>query len=126
MESSGTKIIKYFKHPQNAGVLTNPTSIGIAGNEDMGIRIMFYLKVNSGIIRDVSFQTRGCVTAIASSNALAELAKGERINECLLITPKWLAGFLGVPKEKFYCCELAVEAIRKGISNYKLTQRICR
>ena len=71
-------------------------------------------------IIDIKWKTYGCASAIASTSALSEIAKGKTLEEALKITPEQIAEYLGgLPKHKFHCSVLGQEALAKAIQNYK-------
>lgn len=77
-------------------------------------------KKGEEFIKDISFQTFGCVAAISSSDALCELAKGKTVKEALKITRDDIVKKLhGLPSIKFHCSVLGEEALQKAIENYR-------
>jgi len=71
-------------------------------------------------IKDIKWKTYGCASAIASTSALSELAKGKTIEQALAITPKQIENYLGgLPKHKFHCSVLGMEALADAIKNYQ-------
>lgn len=72
------------------------------------------------IIKDIKFKTYGCAAAIATSSMITELAKGKTIAEAEQITRKDVADELGgLPPIKLHCSNLAADALRAAIQDYK-------
>lgn len=93
---------------------------GIVGNPVCGDQMKMYLVIERGIIKDVKWKTYGCASAIASTSALSELAKGKTLEEALKIDAKEIADYLGgLPAHKFHCSVLGHEALKKAIENYQ-------
>jgi nitrogen fixation NifU-like protein len=79
-----------------------------------------YIKVEKNRIKDIKFKTFGCVAAIASSDAMCEMAKGKTLAEAMKITDKQIAEFVGgLPCIKHHCSVLGSEALKKAIEDYK-------
>ena len=71
-------------------------------------------------IKDVKWKTYGCASAIASTSALSELAKGRTLDEALNISAEEIEAYLGgLPKHKFHCSVLGHEALAAAIKNYR-------
>ena len=72
------------------------------------------------IIKDVKWKTYGCASAIASTSALSELAKGRTLDNALKISAEEIEEYLGgLPKHKFHCSVLGHEALAAAIEDYK-------
>jgi nitrogen fixation NifU-like protein len=79
-----------------------------------------FLAVTDDIIEDIKFQTFGCGSAIATSSMVTELAKGKHVDEAMKITRKDVADELdGLPPQKMHCSNLAADALREAIKDYK-------
>jgi len=115
--SSG--VIRHFQHPHNYGKINNADGIGIVGNVVCGDEMRLYIKVEDDIIKDVKFETFGCVAAISTSSVVTDLAKGKRIKDALKITnSKILKELGGLPLIKIHCSLLAVDALYEAIYDY--------
>ena len=95
-------------------------AVGIVGNPVCGDQMKMYIKVKNDIISDIRWKTYGCASAIASTSALSELAKGKTLDEALKIDAKMIDDYLGnLPKHKFHCSVLGHDALREAIENYR-------
>ena len=95
---------------------------GIVGNPICGDQMLMFIKVDkkTNKITDIKWKTYGCASAIASTSALSELAKGKTLDEAEHITAEDIDEFLGgLPKHKFHCSVLGHEALHTAIDNYR-------
>lgn len=97
-------------------------AVGQVGNPICGDQMRMYIQVDkkTDTIKDVRWKTYGCASAIASTSALSELAKGKTLDEALKISAKDIDDYLGnLPKHKFHCSVLGHEALKEAIENYR-------
>lgn len=95
-------------------------AVGMVGNPICGDQMRMYIKVDGGKITDIRWKTYGCASAIASTSALSELAKGKTLDEALKIDAKMIDDYLGnLPKHKFHCSVLGHDALRDAIEKYR-------
>jgi nitrogen fixation NifU-like protein len=119
------KVIEAFKDPHNYGKLKNYDGLGKVGNPVCGDVLWLYIKVgkdNKGeeTIKDISYETFGCVAAIASSTIITDLAKGKSISKALKLTREDILKQLGeLPPIKIHCSVLAIDALREAINDYR-------
>ena len=113
------KVMDHFRNPRNVGVLENANGIGEVGNAKCGDIMRIYLKIENDMIEDVSFETFGCGSAIASSSMATELIKGKPLSDALQLTNKAVTEALdGLPVHKIHCSVLAEEAIKLAVKDY--------
>ena len=118
------KTLKRFKSPKFAGEIKNPDAVGQEGNPICGDVMKIFLKVKNDIIKDIKFQTFGCIAAIASSDMMCELAKGKKLDDGLKIKAEDIVKGLGkMPPIKYHCSILGTKALRKAIENYKRSKK---
>lgn len=114
------KTFERFRNPKYIGELENPDAVGEVGNMKCGDVLKILMKIENNIIKDIKFQTYGCISAIASSDMVCELAKNKSISEALKITHKdIIKEFDWFPAIKVHCSILGIEALKKAIENYK-------
>jgi nitrogen fixation protein NifU and related proteins len=118
------ELMKRFTSPSHAGEIADADAVGEEGNVRCGDVMRIYLKVKRGKITKASFLTYGCVAAIATTDALCELAEGKTLEEAEKIQPKDIVANLGeVPPIKFHCSVLGDKALRKAIAAFRAKQR---
>jgi nitrogen fixation NifU-like protein len=113
-------VIDHFRNPRNMGELSNPHGIGTVGNPVCGDLMTIYIKVKDEIITDISFKTFGCAAAIATSSMITTIAKGKTLKEAGRISRQDVADKLqGLPDVKMHCSNLAADALKLAIEDYK-------
>ena len=123
--SYSEKVLDHFRNPRNVGTLIGKDiAKGTVGNPVCGDLMEFTLKVKNNRIQDIKFKTFGCGSAVATASMVTELAKGKTLDEALKITRKDVADELeGLPPVKMHCSNLAADALKTAINNYKEKQK---
>ncbi|MCD6478452.1 MAG: iron-sulfur cluster assembly scaffold protein [Candidatus Diapherotrites archaeon] len=118
------KVLEHFRKPSNMGKIKNASGIGKVGNIVCGDVMWLYIKVGENskgeeVIKDIKWQTFGCVAALATSSVVSELAKGMTIENALeLSNEKIVKELNGLPPVKIHCSLLAVDALHEAIYDY--------
>ena len=118
------KVLEHFNKPHNYGKIKNPDGVGEVGNLACGDLMKVYIKVGKNkaskeIIKDIKFETYGCLAAIASSSMLTDLVKGKTLEEALDFDRKEIVQELGgLPPVKIHCSVLAGDGLIEAIHNY--------
>ena len=119
------KVVECFNNPKNYGRIKNPDGIGKVGNPVCGDVMWLYIKVGKNkrgeeIIKNIKFETFGCVAAIATSTILTQMAKGKTLEEARNIDKQKIIKSLGgLPPIKIHCSVLAASALNKAIEDYE-------
>jgi nitrogen fixation NifU-like protein len=115
-------VLEHFRHPHNVGKIDNADGQAQEGSPACGDMVSVYIKVDekTKVISDISFESYGCASNIATGSIITELAKGKTLEEAKKITWKEAADALGgLPKIKAHCSVLAIEGLRSAIENYE-------
>lgn len=120
------KVLDHFRNPRNVGVIDNPDGYGKVGNPVCGDLMEIFIKVKKDddgedFIDDIKFRTFGCGSAVATSSMVTEMAMGMKVDDAYKITRNDVADELeGLPPIKMHCSNLAADALKAAIDNYRL------
>ena len=117
-------VLKHFTNPKNQGRMKNPDGVGTVGNPACGDIMTVYVKVkkikDKEVVSDIKFETLGCAAAIATSSMVTQMAKGKNLNDAFKITRGDIAeGLEGLPPAKMHCSNLAADALKRAIEDYR-------
>lgn len=117
-------VLKHFNAPHNYGKIKNYDGLGKVGNMVCGDEMWLYIKLGKNkegeeVIKDVKFETFGCVAAIATSSVVTDLVKGKTIKEALKVKKDDIVKVLGeLPAIKLHCSVLAIDALSEAVYDY--------
>jgi len=115
-------VMDHFRNPRNVGRIENPDAKAIEGSPACGDMVAVYLKVDpdSHRITEVSFESYGCASNIATASIITEMAKGKTLEEAKALTWKQISKMLGgLPAVKVHCSVLAIDSLRAAVENYE-------
>lgn len=113
----------HYATPRNAGRVPNPSAQAIIKSPVDSDTVLITLRIENNTIVDIRFKCMGCAVAIACSSIATEMVRGKSVEEAYLITKRGVAEALGgIPDYKMICSNLAPDAIRKAIDDWKLQQ----
>ena len=113
-------IMEHFRNPRNTGDMDKPDGIGQVGDRATGDAIRVYIKVADGRIADARHQTFGNAVAIAASSMASVMAIGKTLDAAYAITREDVSEALdGIPSDKMDCSNMAPDAIRAAIDDYR-------
>ena len=74
-------ILDHSRHPRNFGHAEDANREAKGYNPLCGDRIAIYLRVEDGVIADVTFEAKGCAISLASASMMTEMIKGRSEEE---------------------------------------------
>jgi nitrogen fixation protein NifU and related proteins len=105
------------------GSLADPSGKAVVKSPVDSDTVLITLHIKQGVIQDVKFKCMGCAVAIACSSIATEMVMGKSVEEAFRISEQAVADALGgIPEYKMRCSNLAPEAIRRAIEDWKSRQ----
>jgi nitrogen fixation NifU-like protein len=74
-------ILDHSKKPRNFRKIENADRQSVGYNPLCGDRLMLFLNVEDGMVKDASFQGSGCAISTASASMMTEAVKGKSVGE---------------------------------------------
>ena len=110
----------HYKNPRNVGSIPNPSGKALVRSPVDSDTVQITLRIEDGLIADVKFKCMGCAVAIACSSVATEMVLGKLVEDAYAISKAAVAEALGgIPEFKMLCSNLAPEAIRNAIDNWR-------
>jgi nitrogen fixation protein NifU and related proteins len=118
------QIREHFANPRNVGSIENPSGRAIVRSPVDSDTVLITLHIENDVIQEARFKCMGCAVAIACSSVATEMVLGKHVDEAYEITKQSVADSLGgIPEYKMLCSNLAPDAIRMAIDDWRGRQR---
>ena len=118
------KVLAHYANPRNAGSVEEPSGKAVVRSPVDSDTVLFTLRIENDVIQDVKFKCMGCAVAIACSSMATEMVMGKPVEEAYRIKEQDVAAALGgIPEYKMRCSNLAPQAIRKAIEDWRERHR---
>jgi nitrogen fixation protein NifU and related proteins len=118
------QIREHFANPRNVGSLENPSGKAVVRSPVDSDTVLITLQIENDVIQQVRFKCMGCAVAIACSSMATEMVLGKHVDQAYEITKQSVADSLGgIPEYKMLCSNLAPDAIRMAIDDWRQRQR---
>jgi nitrogen fixation NifU-like protein len=115
-------VIDHCMNPRNVGEIADADGYALVGDPSCGDSMQLWIKVDSGRISNVKFNSNGCAGAIATSSMTTVLAMNKSIEEAKRITDDDIVAALrGVSRKDGACSLSGVTALRAAIQHYEET-----
>lgn len=117
------KAIDFYMDKAYMGELSDANHISeMVGS--CGDTMKVFLKIDGGIIEDVSFQVLGCPGAVSSAMAAGFLVKGKDVDYAKSINDNDVFKELEeIPAKKHHCIQLSVKTLHKAIDEYSQVKK---
>ena len=114
------RVRQHYANPRNAGSVDSPSGKAMVRSPIDSDTVLITLRIENGVVRDVKFKCMGCAVAIACSSMATEMVLGKPVEEASQIREQDVADALGgIPEYKMRCSNLAPEAIRQAIDDWR-------
>lgn len=114
---------EHYAHPRNTGSVEEPSGRALVRSPLDSDTVLITLRIADGVVAEVKFKCMGCAVAIACSSMTTEMVLGKSVDEAYGITEQAVADALGgIPEYKMRCSNLAPQAIRQAIDDWRRTK----
>ena len=114
------KIRDHYANPRNVGNVDEPSGRAVVRSPVDSDTVLITLRIEDGVIRDAKFKCMGCAVAIACSSMATEMVLGRPVEQASELKEQDVADALGgIPEYKMRCSNLAPEAIRRAIEDWR-------
>lgn len=116
--------INHSKNPKNEGVLKLYNSKASQVSSTCGDSVTFYLKIKNNIIEEITFESFGCASNVASASLVTEFVKNKDLEFAKKLTWKQITeGLGGIPDAKVHCTVLILNTLKEAIEKYENEQK---
>jgi nitrogen fixation NifU-like protein len=116
------KLRDHYANPRNVGNVENPSGRALVRSPLDSDTVLITMRIANDMVQEVKFKCMGCAVAIACSSMATEMVLGKPVDEARQITEQQVADALGgIPEYKMRCSNLAPEAIRRAIDDWRKT-----
>ena len=114
------KVRDHYANPRNVGSVDEPSGRAVVRSPLDSDTVLITLRIQDGVIRDAKFKCMGCAVAIACSSMATEMVLGQPVEQAFQLKEQDVADALGgIPDYKMRCSNLAPEAIRRAIEDWR-------
>jgi nitrogen fixation protein NifU and related proteins len=118
------QIRAHYANPRNTGNVANECARAIVRSPVDSDTVLITLEIEGNVIKDAKFKCMGCAVAIACSSMATEMILGKPVDQAYQISEQEVAEALGgIPEYKMLCSNLAPEAIRRAIDDWRRRMR---
>jgi nitrogen fixation protein NifU and related proteins len=111
---------EHYSNPRNVGSVDNPSGKAIVRSPLDSDTVLITIRIENEVIQDVKFKCMGCAVAIACSSMATAMVLGQPVAQAYQIKEQDVAEALGgIPEYKMRCSNLAPQAIRNAIEDWR-------
>ena len=118
------KYLDHVRKPRNVGLLEDANVVIQAGDPECDDKLIFFIRIEDDVVRDIKFLIEGCETTVATSSIVTEMVMGQPLDTVLTISDISIADALdGLPEEKMHCSAMAASAMHAAVRQFRTTTK---
>jgi nitrogen fixation NifU-like protein len=118
------KFLDHARNPRNVGLLEDANVVIQAGDPECHDKLIFFIRIEDDVVRDIRFLIEGCDTTVATSSIVTEMVMGQPLDSVLTLSDRSIADALdGLPEEKMHCAAMAASAMHAAVLQYRSTAK---
>jgi nitrogen fixation NifU-like protein len=116
-EGMNPEVLEHLMAPKNYGKLEDANGVGVAVDEKTGEYVIFYIKTEGEIIKDLRFATNGCQDTVVVGSIFSEMVKGGNIDNGKKAISKMELRLGGLTPKQRVCTDMVLEAFVASLIN---------
>jgi NifU-like protein involved in Fe-S cluster formation len=119
-ESKYYEFIDLYKNPEHFGKLKDFDASEENYSSSCGDKFVVYIKMDSGSIRDISFEGNGCIISTVSLSKLCGAIIGKRtaeVDNMQISDVKKLIGVDQISLSRIPCAMIGLETVKKALKS---------
>ena len=113
-------LMDHYRNPRNRGRIMDSTFSTAQYNPSCGDSVLFDVVVQEGIIKQITFEGKGCVISQATSSMFTEYFVGKHIDEVLAFQKESIKDVIGIDlgSTRLKCALLSLIALQEGLTEF--------
>jgi nitrogen fixation NifU-like protein len=116
-EGMNPEVLEHLMAPKNYGKLEDANGVGVAVDEKTGEYVIFYVKTEGEIIKDLRYATNGCQDTVVVGSMFSEMVKGGNIDNGKKAISKMELRLGGLTPKQRVCTDMVLEAFVASLIN---------
>lgn len=110
-------LMDHYENPRNFGGLDGADIVRSGGNSGCGDTITVYLKMDGGVVGEISFEGKGCMVSQAAASLISLKVKGMKAGEVSAMGRENMIEILGkeIVVRRPRCSTLALDTLKGAI-----------
>ncbi|HMQ15621.1 MAG TPA: SUF system NifU family Fe-S cluster assembly protein [Phycisphaerae bacterium] len=111
-------ILDHYRRPRNRREMADADHRAEGNNPLCGDHVTIFLKIEGGIVKEVTFQGGGCAISTASASLMTEVLRGKTLDEAKATFKRFHGLVTGEPRESSEPRGLGKLEVFSGICHY--------
>lgn len=114
-------LLDYYQSPRNKGRLEDATVSVSGGNPGCGDVVTMYVKIDDGVVTQISFEGEGCTISQAGASMVAEKYEGEPLEAIEQSNTDDMIDDMGreVVVSRLRCATVGIGTLKGAIQQYR-------
>ena len=115
------ELLDHAKHPRNYGLLQQYDFISQYHNPSCGDSVIITGSVQGGLIKELTFEGKGCMLSLAMASKLTEFCKDKALDQISNFDETIVQELLGIElgPNRMQCGMLSIKALFQGLDQIK-------
>ena len=109
------EVLEHMMNPKNYGKMENADGIGMGVDKKTGEFAMVYIKVDDGILSNITFGCNACQDTVVAGSLFTEMVKGDTLENAIAALKLMTEKILSAPKRQQACSNMVLTAFRAAI-----------